>query len=342
MKIPSNPGSPLRPASFSGRAHRAEVRSTEAGVTRRGGEPAERVRPDADGSAGQSPAERIQALGEKVHERLEALAQRTGLDLSDVEAAFDHNLERLLGGLADGSLSRDDLTQGIENILQHLRDDVSERLDPRGDAADPGAPQARIEALTSSVEERVLALAEELGGAQGAGLEQALDAFGVHVDRLLAGLEEGSLDRHEVASGLQNVLDLVRQDVQRGLGETDQGRQDDGSASGLERRFESFVGGVDERLAGMQVPPDQADAFARLQAEFSSAMDRLGSAFFEEGSIGRGQFQDLFGSLFADLRQDVQGLFGDQQDAGRASLYHPVTGVERLGGGLPGGLDATV
>jgi hypothetical protein len=302
-------------------------------------------RPDPNDAPGHSAGERIEALGEKVHARLDALARKTGMDFSEVGAAFDQNMERLMAGLADGSLSRDGLAQGVGNMLDQLREDVSGRMNPGGDRLDrpgPSGPEARLEAVASSIEGRVQALADELGGAKGAGLEKALDAFGGHMDRLVAGLEDGSLGRDELASGLQNVLDLVRSDVQRGLGEGERGRRSEAPAGGLEQRFESFVSGVEERLAGVDASPRQAEALAQLKADFGAAMDRLGSAFFDQGSIGRGQFQDLFGSLLSDLREDVQGLFGDQQDSGRASIYHPVRGVEHLGGGMPGGLDATV
>lgn len=292
-------------------------------------------------------AERIEAFTERIQARLEAFAEQSGLDLSEVEAAFAEHVSRLENALADGSLSRGGLAQGVQNIVAHLRDGVAAVTgsdDGRGRAEGAGAadPQARVEALAGSVEERVLALAEELGGDAGAGLEQALAAFGENVDRLLSGIADGSLEAQGIRNGLEGALDLVRQDVGRSLaaaGDDGQGGQDAAT------RFDAFVSGLEERLAGLgaDLDSDAARELDQLHASFSSAMERLGSAAFEQGSIGRDSFQELAHGLLQDLKEDVKGLLGqDLGEAAGASLYHPVTGVEQLGGGLPGSLDTTV
>jgi len=54
------------------------------------------------------------------------------------------------------------------------------------------------------------------------------------------------------------------------------------------------------------------------------------------------EFEQLFDSHVADLGRDLQHLLGGEGESPRATLYNPITGVEHLGGGLPGGLDTTV
>ena len=350
MKISANQGSPLRLPSLADGARRIQVRSAEVQGVRARGDRVELSDRDGDGDevAGQSPSERVSALGEKVHDRLSQLARKTGLDLSDIEASFDKNMERLQSALADGTLSREGLTRGVGNLLDGLRSDLSARLSEgtKGAESRGASPGERAEALAETTLDRFRSLIREQGGNEG--LEKAMDAFGEHMDRLLAGIEDGSLDARGIASGIQSILDLARQDVARAMptepeASPDASRNDQSAPADPQSRFESFVAGIESRLEGIDASPAQSRALEELKQQFAQSMGRLDKAFFEEGAFDREKFGDLLGSLMNGLREDVKGLFGgDSGAANRASLYNPRTGLEQLGGDLPGGLDTTI
>lgn len=325
MKIPSSQSSPLRSASSAGRAQRSHPSPTaERSEATRMADPG---RGADDATRGSSVTERLEALGEEVATRLATLSRETGADLSGVESAFEEKLGRILQGLADGSLDRVELDAAIQHSLRSLEHDVEARLGGDGDRSEgrsgegEGQEVTRLEAFADAT----LARLREVGDADAARL------FGSGVERLYAGVADGSLDTRGLASGLQNLL----AQVQDGLGEGEPSGEDPGA------RFDSVVADLQARLGALDLPRGSEDAAAALEAEFAQAMERLGSAFFEEGAMDRTRFERIFGSLVDGLGEDLQRLLGAEGEDPRATLYDPVAGLERLGG-RPGGLDATV
>jgi hypothetical protein len=352
MKISTNNIGPARAAQQAERAREAQPQPVEREAVRESGDRIDLSRE----SESSSTTQRVDDFAEKTLERLAQLAEDSGTDTTDAARAFDKNMERLKAGLADGSLTGRDMAQGISNALDILKADLDDSSDPvRPDAtrgSDQRSDSERVESLAAGIEDRITSLAAELGDREGLG--SALEAFGGNVDRLLAGIQDGSLSGDQLAQGIQNVLDMVSSDVQRAVAPPTDGRVDlsgpdrppvdSNPAGSTERRFGAFVQSAESRLAEIasDLSPEQREGFAKLQADFSSSMDRLGSAFFDKGSIDRDQFKELFNSLFEGLKSDVQGLFGGSPGGNEAaSLYNPVTGVEQLGSILPGSLDAT-
>lgn len=287
-------------------------------------------------------SERVDKFADKVQQRLEALAEETGRDLSEIEAQFGQDIERLQNAIADGSLDRADLQRGVENILGQLRGSVAEEFAPtRESESNREQLVDRAENFASGLENRVQNLVSDLRGQDAQGVGLAAGALEGHVDRLIAGIQDGSLSGDEIAQGVQGVIANLTQNVGRGLGlaePVDQGTaptQDE--PAGLEvhaERFENFVSKTEERLAAIEVAPEDARAFEQFKMEFGSAMDRLGSAVFDKGSIDARGFHNLFQGLMQDLSADAQEFLGG------ASLYDASAGLESLGGSI-GSLDAT-
>jgi len=304
---------------------------------------------------GMSPSERTAAYADRIHERLAALAERTGLDLSAIEREFDKNVDRIQAALADGTLDARGLAHSLGATTDIVKHDVKAALAAdRGfagqglEGGDEQTTAARVEALSESINERFAALVAELDGASVEGLEIAQERFEGHVDRLLNALANGELSGEALEQGVKNILDLARSDVQRSLAlsEVPDGQQApvDGSteASTAEARLDALADKVDQRFENLDTSGMSAEQLAELRdlkAGFESAMERLSDATFEQGAIGREQLGEILGDIFDALKEDMAGLFGSPADG--ATLYHPVTGVEDLAGGVLPELDQT-
>ena len=198
---------------------------------------------------------------------------------------------------------------------------------------------------------RIEGLLQEAGeGAVAEGLTGALTTFQDHIGRLLAGLQDGTLGLDDVGRALRNAVDYAAQNVQDALGLSDGTRVDDSAeiqpidergdapprVGPAQERFEAFGARILDRLQSLDAsglsPEDQA-TLAGLTEAFASEAARLGSAFFEDHTLSRQDFQRLFQDAFRDLRGELASLF-DGPDGGpsgrRPQLYHPVTGIEVL------------
>jgi len=323
---------------------------------------------------GLTPAERIDAFAAHVHERLAGFAELEGVDLSEVESAFDQHIARIQNALADGTIAIDELERVLGNTVDLLREGVRATIphgepdrgtDARGDGgprvddraavgdgralgppADAADGEEAVRAYADRLSARIEALLQDAGeGAVAEGLTGALTTFQEHVGRLLAGLADGSIGLDDVGRALRNAVDYATQNVQDALGLTDRTRADDSAeiqpiderpaVGPAQERFEAFSARVLERLASLDAsglsPEDQA-TLAELTEAFASEASRLGSAFFEDHTLSRHDFQRLFQDTFRDLRGELASLF-DAPDgpSGRGmQLYHPITGIEVL------------
>lgn len=239
--------------------HAPRTGGEDTGGVRRGGDSLE-LSSDRPGS----PAARVARFAEKIEQRLAKLAESLGPDGQRLLAAatekFQSNIDRIQAALADGTLSRSGLKNALANTMEGLRDDLGSggvdlhrggRVLPpgeltaagvdrvRGDGGDEGSSDVkRVENLAAGIDERIQKLAAETGGAAGEALKSALAAFHEHVQRILAGLADGSLGADGLENALQNTLQMVKDDVQRALGVGD---PDDGER-GARREIEDVVG----------------------------------------------------------------------------------------------------
>ena len=308
---------------------------------------------------GRTPAERVDHFAQTVTQRLSNLARQQGMDLSGVQESFDQHIARIQEGLADGSLSGRDIGQAIASTLDMLREDVREvtgrgsrgseagEVDrSEGEDGSEGDPAARVEGFAEGVVDRLRSLIAESDGAVAEGLAGTLEGFNASIDRILAGLEDGSISARDVGAALDNILESTGRDIDRsmamGRGEGgDEAQRSDGE-SVAEGRFDDVTSSVLDRLEGIDtsgLDPRAREAFGALAEEFRSAVARLDQAYFEDGSISREQFLELFSGAFSELQDDLAGLFGG--DAGEVRLYDAAAGAEQLAGASGARFDAT-
>ncbi|MDA1265106.1 MAG: hypothetical protein O2816_08520, partial [Planctomycetota bacterium] len=324
MKISPQHMGPLQPARHTEQASRTQPQEVGSRQRSQQARPADRVELERQGRTdeGHSATERVEALADKVSERLANLAEATGADLSELEAKFSQNIDRLLEGIADGSLSERDVANGIAATLEDLSREVQtnvERPELRSTTGEEGRSEsisARVEGLAADVESRIVNLAAELG-LEDDQARELVSSFQGNLDRLLNGVANGTIDGDALQSGVQNILSQVTNDLQRSVSEPVR----DGRSTGdvvpptSQARFDDAVSSIEDRLAnaGEGLTGAQARAFSELEKAFQSAMDRLGDATFE-GSLSRAEFKDLFQSLVSDLGRDLQGILGSDVD----------------------------
>lgn len=113
-------------------------RALPSGPLRRVG--VEGIRED-DGDQGLTDVERIEQLAAGINERLDNLRASTSGETSEAlknaQAAFNEHVQRILDGIADGSLTGDDLAAGVQNTLQMVETNVQRSMgveDPDGSA----------------------------------------------------------------------------------------------------------------------------------------------------------------------------------------------------------------
>ncbi len=219
---------------------------------------------ELSGDRAGNPATRVAHFAEKIEKRLAHLAESLGPDGQRLLAAatekFQSNIERLQGALADGTLSRRDLANALSNIMDGLREDLqSGGVDfrqggralppgqlrttgvegvPEGDGDEGSTDVQRIENLAAGIHERIQNLAAETSGEAGEALKNALAAFDEHVQRILAGLADGSLSAEGLEHALQNTMQMVEDDVQRAMGVEDP----DAASRTARREIEDVVG----------------------------------------------------------------------------------------------------
>jgi hypothetical protein len=185
---------------------------------------------------GQSPSERLDSFANKVNERLSNLAEKTGMDLSQVQDDFSGYVQRLQDGISDGSLSGADLERGVRNALAMTAGTVrsamapgqaagSQALGKPGEAGKPAAvgntgsveggssPSERLDGFEAQVNERIGALAEGADQETVAALREVQQSFAEKLGALRDGLADGSLDATAVGQGVQSALSNLGQGI---------------------------------------------------------------------------------------------------------------------------------
>jgi hypothetical protein len=237
------------------------------------------------------------------------------------------------------------------------------------DAAAPSrasglSPAERISALEDKVNERIAGLMSGLDPDIARGVQAVQAQFAEHVARVQAGLESGSLDPEDIARGMQSTLGLLAQGLREALPQASESRAatgadpapapgadpagaadadpvhaasaDPGGAAAEARaaqqaRFGAFADKVAARLADMQVEGADARLVGQAASAFESHMQRLEHAFFEQGSLDREQFGELFSSMLGQLQKDLAAALKPEHEGVR--LYGADLGVDALKAG---------
>jgi len=260
MQIPSQHLDALRLAGLGNVTRNAPpTGGDDTGGVRGGGDSLE-----LSGDRPGSPEARVAHFAEKIEARLAKMAENLGPEGKRLLAAatqkFRSNIDRVQSALADGTLSRRDLKNGLSNIMDGLREGLKcggVDMDQRGRALPPGQLRnagvegvredggdggltdvERVENMAAGINDRIQGLIEELGGEAGEALKNAQAAFNEHVQRILDAIADGSFSGDDLKNAVQNTLQMVERDVQRSLGDEDPG----GSARGTRGEIEDVVG----------------------------------------------------------------------------------------------------
>lgn len=317
---------------------------------------AQPVRDSADitGGAeqGQSPSERLASFADKVHDRLNALADKTGLDLSQVQSDFSDYVQRLQDGIEDGSLNGADLERGVRNALALTATTVRSTMAPGqiignqglgkpgmadkpsqvvdSGSVNPGqSPSDRLDGFEAQVNERIGALAEGADEKTIAALRDAQQSFAMKLSELRSGLEDGSMDAASIGQGVQAALANLGENIQAAVAPKTEGQGTSGDEIGRGSLGggASVAGTASADLAG---PVSQAPQGAAA----AEADDVAGTETEVEGDVG-GRLADFAMTLterLANLQND--GVGGEALQSAGADL---IGLIERLSSAVAGG-----
>lgn len=284
------------------------------GTPRRDAEPAASrpatTRPGAEGDGlpggsapGQTPGERVAALGERLQDRLASLAEdlapRAAQAVRQGGAEALRGLARLQSGLEAGTLDPRSTGSLLEGILGDLAAGLAPALEESGAPADPGArTEQRLTGFFAQLHER---LDGELRPGTGASRSaharlEALEA------RALDALRSGHLDRDALAAALQGLTDA-------GEDRADAAR----SEGGQPPRIDHWLEQASQRLAGAVGSSPEAAAAAR---DFLALLERMGGAL--DGSLDAAGGARTLGRALSHLRAEFAAA-GAEPTAGRAA-----------------------
>lgn len=311
---------------------------------------AQPIRDSADigpgGEKNQSPSERLGSFADKVNERLTALADKTGMDLSQVQSDFSGYVQRLQDGIDDGSLSGADLERGVRTALAMTAGTVRSSMAPDQTAGNqalgkPGmadkaglvgdtgsvdkgqASNDRLEGFEAQVNERIGSLAEGADDATVAALRDAQQSFAMKLGELRSGLKDGSMDAASIGQGVQAALASLGESIKSAVAPKNEGQGTRGDSV----RTGSIGGG------GTVAGTASADLTGAVK-QASGGTDAADVDTEVEGDVG-GRLADFAATLterLASLKNDGAG--GESLQSAGADL---VGLIERLSSAVEGG-----
>ena len=302
---------------------------------------------------GQSPAERVASFAATIEQRITNLAEESGQDLSEVQAAFGGFVDRIQNGLADGSLGGADLERGVRNALALTTSGVREALaagvEPREDSVarpaedvevrDEGvtrpvgqSPTERIDAFEQRINERLGAIAEGADTETIAALREAQQAFAAGLEGLREGLDQGRAESGALGAAVQSAIASLGDSVQAALAEPADGparidaplveverrEADSPEENSLAPRFDAFAQQIAERIGNLDLSGPQGGAVRAAGADFLSLLEDLSSES-ENGTLTAERAASVFQGALSDFSGDLAQLFG-RSDEGLA-LY---------------------
>lgn len=203
------------------------------------------------GAASQSPSERLARLEAHMQERLAMFEERgaeAGINLDQVRADFQHNMQRLQDAMANG-MQGDDLARGIENMSNLVRDGVREAMGivtmrgaaGTGDSAGTGAAEAsmstnidiehtnsRLDAIEQRLQERMDSLFEAGTEADKEMVHGAREEFNGHMERLRNALATGNMSHEDMRRSMETIMQHLQDNLQ---GATSYASSSDGAGS---------------------------------------------------------------------------------------------------------------